>query len=142
MLNTFSLPDNIFIQIISKPIIIAPIKQRRATGSKLKFKVGRIKIIPPINESNAAPQRTRSMFSLKRITAKNIAKIGFRNVIAVASLIGMYKTAVNKIETPKQPKHDRRKCKRLFNDSIFGLIKQHTIVKNINEKKILHKQLE
>ena len=87
------------------------------------------------SESNAAPQRTRSMFSLKRITAKNIAKIGFRNVIAVASLIGMYKTAVNKIETPKQPKNDRRKCKRLFNDSIFGLIKQHTIVKNINEKK-------
>ena len=136
MLNIFSLPDNIFIQIISKPIIIAPIKQRRATGSKLKLNVGRIKIIPPINESIAAAQRTKSMFSLKRITAKNIAKIGFRNVIAVASLIGMYKTEVNKIETPKQPKNDRRKCKRLLNDSIFGLIKKYYCQKYERKKNL------
>ena len=45
----FSRPDNIFMQIISKPIIMAPSKQNAATGLKPKLLVGLIKRIAPEN---------------------------------------------------------------------------------------------
>ena len=89
MLNIFSLLDKIFIQIISNPIITAPRRQRTATGSTFKSKVGLININPPKNEISAANQRITPTLSLKSNTAKIIAKIGLRNVRAVASLIGI-----------------------------------------------------
>ena len=50
MFNISSLLDKIFIQIISNPIITAPKRQRTATGSTFKSKVGLININPPKND--------------------------------------------------------------------------------------------
>ena len=44
---------------------------------------------------------------------------------------------MNKIDTPSQPKSERRKCRRLFRDSIGLLVKITIEVKKIKAKKNL-----
>ena len=114
ILNTVSRPESNLIHIISNPIIIAPSKHKIAIGFKLKSLDGLINNKPPNNEIVAAIQRIDPTFSFKIIEAKNIANIGFKKLIAVASLIGIYKIDVNQIVTPSQPKIDRKKLSLIF----------------------------
>ncbi len=137
IVKTESFPDNIFMQIISKPIIRAPKRQSNAMGSTLKSKDGRNNKRPPEKENNAAPHLIKPTFSLNINTAKIIAKIGLRKVKAVASLTGIYKMEVNKIDTPNQPKMERRRCNFTFKNFTLSLKIYQKETKKINEKKNL-----
>ena len=106
ILKTLSLPVKNLMQIISKPIIIAPNRHNNATGLNVKSRDGLINSKPPVRDINAADQRIKSICSLKKYTANIIAKIGFKKLIAVASLTGIYKIDVNQIDIPNKPKHD------------------------------------
>ena len=106
ILKILSLPVKNLMQIISKPMISAPKRHNNAIGLNVKSRDGLIKSKPPVSDINAAVQRIKSMCSLKKYTANIIAKIGFRKLIAVASLTGIYKIDVNQIEIPNNPKHD------------------------------------
>ena len=106
ILKILSLPVKNLMQIISKPMISAPKRHNNAIGLNVKSRDGLIKSKPPVSDINAADQRIKSMCSLKKYTANIIAKIGFRKLIAVASLTGIYKIDVNQIDIPNNPKHD------------------------------------
>ena len=106
ILKILSFPVKNLMQIISKPMIIAPKRHNNAIGLNVKSSDGLIKSKPPVSDINAADQRIKSMCSLKKYTANIIAKIGFRKLIAVASLTGIYKIDVNQIDIPNNPKHD------------------------------------
>ena len=96
------------MQTISKPIIMAPIMHNNAIGLNDRSNEGLIRQSPPKRETIAPSHLTKSIFSFKIYIAKNIAKIGFKKFIAVASLAGIYKSEVNQIEIPNRPRHDRK----------------------------------
>ena len=137
MVKTEFFSERVLMQMISKPMIIAPKRQSKAMGSTLKSTVGRIKSRPPEKEIRAPDQRMEPIFSLKMNAAKTIAKMGLRNVKAVASLTGIYRIDVNRIDTPIQPKMDRNRWSLMFEYFILGLKKIQIQVIKINEKKNL-----
>ena len=106
ILKILSLPVKNLMQIISKPMISAPKRHNNAIGLNVKSRDGLINSKPPVRDINAADQRTKSISSRKKYTANIIAKIGFKKLIAVASLTGIYKIDVNQIDIPNNPKHD------------------------------------
>ena len=108
ILNTSSLPDKALMQMTSNPIIKAPTKQKAAIGSTVKSIEGLKRSKPPKRENMPADQRITPTFSLKNITAKAMANIGLRKLIAVASLIGINIIPMNQIDIPIQPKSERK----------------------------------
>ena len=137
ILKTVSRPDKILIQIISKPIINAPHKHRRAIGLIFKLLDGLINNKPPTREMMAADQRTQPTFSFRINIEKIIANIGFRKFIAVASLAGMYNSAVNQIEIPNTPNNERKIWSLIFDDFKLGFKKGYKKNRSIKAKKNL-----
>ena len=137
ILKIFSLWLKYFMQIISKPIIMAPIMHNNAIGLNDRSNEGLIRQSPPKSETIAPSHLTKSIFSFKIYIAKNIAKIGFKKFIAVASLAGIYKSEVNQIEIPIIPRHDRKPW--ILINFVFKLVLniKDRKSKKINEKKNL-----
>ncbi len=121
ILNTSSLPDKALMQMTSNPIIKAPTKQKAAIGSTVKSIEGLKRSKPPKRENMPADQRITPTFSLKNITAKAMANIGLRKLIAVASLIGINIIPMNQIDIPIQPKSERKAWSFKCGDLILGL---------------------
>ena len=121
ILNISSLPDKALIQMISNPIINAPNKQKAAIGSTVKSIEGLKRSKPPKKEKIPADHRIKPTSSLKKITAKAMANIGLRKLIAVASLIGINIIPINQIDIPTHPKSERKAWSFKCSDLNLGL---------------------